>query len=48
MARASSHLETRPDLLVKQIAELGKSVGAPWGKDQKDAALIALMAIRNR
>ena len=47
MARASSHLETRADLLVKQIVELGKSVGAPWGKEQKDAALIALMALHN-
>ena len=45
MARASSHLGTRADLLVKQIVELGKSVGAPWGKEQKDAALIALMAL---
>ena len=34
------------DKLVKKIAGLGKSVGAPWGKDQKDAALVALMALR--
>jgi len=47
MARASSHLGTRADLLMKQIAELGKSVGAPWGKEQKDAALIALMALHS-
>ena len=33
------------DLLVKKIAGLGKSVGAPWGKDQKDAALVAFMAL---
>jgi hypothetical protein len=43
---ASNQLGTRPDLLVKHIALLGKSVGPPWGKDQKDAALAALMAIR--
>ena len=33
------------DRLVKQIAGLGKIVGPPWGKDQKDAALVALMAL---
>jgi hypothetical protein len=27
------------------IAALGKSVGPPWGKDQKDAALAALVAL---
>jgi len=33
------------DRLVKQIAALGKPIGAPWGRDQKDAALIALSAL---
>lgn len=28
------------------IASLGKSVGPPWGKDQKDAALAALIALQ--
>jgi hypothetical protein len=42
---ASNRLGTLADLLVKQIAGLGKSVGAPWGKDQKNAALAALMAL---
>ena len=27
------------------IARLGKSVGPPWGKDQKTAALAAMMAL---
>jgi hypothetical protein len=27
------------------IAGLGKSVGAPWGKDQKEAAAAALVAL---
>ena len=31
--------------LVRTIAALGKSVGPPWGKDQKDAALAALVAL---
>lgn len=30
--------------LVKRITTLGKSVGPPWGKDQKDAALAAMVA----
>jgi hypothetical protein len=47
MAEASSQLRTRNDLLMKKLAGLGKSVGPPWGKDQKDAALIALMALHN-
>lgn len=34
--------------LVKKIATLGKSVGPPWGKDQKDAALAALIAFEGR
>jgi hypothetical protein len=27
------------------IASFGKSVGAPWGKDQKDASLAAMIAL---
>jgi hypothetical protein len=48
MVQASSHLGTRSDILAKQIGALGKSIGAPWGKDQKDAALAALLALHNR
>jgi hypothetical protein len=32
----------------KEIAALGKMVGPPWGKDQKDAALAALLALGSR
>jgi len=45
LEQASERLRIRPDLLVRQIAGLGKPIGAPWGKDQKDAALAALMAL---
>lgn len=31
--------------LTKTITTLGRSVGPPWGKDQKDAALAALIAL---
>lgn len=47
MTEASSRLGTRTDLFLKNIAALGKTVGPPWGKDQKDAALIALIALQN-
>ncbi len=32
--------------LRKTIASLGKSVGPPWGKDQKDASLAAMIALQ--
>ena len=31
----------------KAIADAGKVVGPPWGKDQKDAALAALIALKS-
>jgi hypothetical protein len=34
--------------VARQMAALGKSVGPPWGKDQKDAALAALVALRGQ
>lgn len=44
MKYAASALETRESELVRTVAMLGKSVGPPWGKDQKDAALAAMVA----
>jgi hypothetical protein len=32
--------------LVKKVATLGKFVGPPWGKDQKDATLAAMIALQ--
>jgi hypothetical protein len=32
--------------LMEQIASLGKSVGPPWGKDQKSATLAAMVALQ--
>jgi hypothetical protein len=34
--------------LRKTVASLGKSVGPPWGKDQKDAALAAMLALQGQ
>jgi hypothetical protein len=43
---AGQVLRTPAGGLQKQIAALGKSEGPPWGKDRKDAALAALVALR--
>ncbi len=45
---AEAALETSAGSLAKEIARLGKIAGPPWGKDQKDAALAALVALRGR
>jgi hypothetical protein len=34
-------------VLTKRIEALGKSVGSPWGKDQKDAALAAMIGLNS-
>jgi hypothetical protein len=44
--RAARALATPAGRLRKRIASLGKSVGPPWGKDQKDASLAAWIALR--
>ena len=46
MQEAEKLLRTSATELVKQIATMGKSAGPPWGKDQKDAAIAALVAFR--
>jgi hypothetical protein len=43
---AERALATSVNALRKTLAALGKSVGPPWGKDQKDAALAAMVALR--
>ena len=44
---AKSALDAPESALVRKVATLGKSVGPPWGKDQKDAALAALVALHD-
>jgi hypothetical protein len=46
--RAEAVLATPLKNLLTKIAALGKSVGPPWGKDQKDATLAAMIALRAR
>jgi len=45
LEHAEATLARNAGSLSQQIAMLGKSVGAPWGKDQKDAALAAIIAL---
>lgn len=46
--RAVAELGIPPVLLTQQISALGKCVGPPWGKDQKEAALAALIALKGQ
>lgn len=38
-------LQTSANSLLQKVSALGKSVGAPWGKDQKGAAIAAMIAL---
>jgi len=46
--RAETALKPPLSTLLRTIAALGKTVGPPWGKDQKEAALAALIALEGR
>jgi hypothetical protein len=46
LQHAQSALKTSASSLSQQIVALGKSVGAPWGKDQKEATLAAMIALQ--
>lgn len=45
---ASCSLKMPAARCVSTIAELGRTCGPPWGKDQKDAALAALITLQGR
>ncbi|MGH9874103.1 MAG: hypothetical protein ACRD9S_16755, partial [Pyrinomonadaceae bacterium] len=42
---AEAALTRSASSLAQETTALGKSVGSPWGKDQKDAALAAMIAL---
>ena len=42
---AEKTLQTPTAVLAKKLEKLGKAAGPPWGKDQKDAALAAMVAL---
>jgi hypothetical protein len=44
--RAEKALAAALSDLVDKVAAMGKSVGPPWGKDQKSAALAAMVALK--
>ena len=44
--QAEKSLATPLSDVMKEVITLGKVVGAPWGKDQKNAALAAIVALR--
>ena len=46
-AQAVKILKTRANDLSDTIGTLGKSVGPPWGKDQKEATVAALVALQH-
>ena len=46
LQEAEKSLRTPASDLLKSVSALGKSAGPPWGKDQKDAALAALVAFK--
>jgi len=46
--QAERALGTSASSLRNTIASLGKSVGPPWGKDQKDASLAAMIALQGQ
>jgi hypothetical protein len=46
MKHAETALGVASSALVRKVAALGKLVGPPWGKDQKDAALAAMVALQ--
>jgi hypothetical protein len=48
MKHADAALGITESALVRNVAALGKVVGPPWGKDQKDSALAAMVALRER
>ena len=45
---AERALATSVNSLRRTIVSLGKSVGPPWGKDQKDAALAAMIGLQGK
>jgi hypothetical protein len=43
--RAEKELAIARNALMKKLAALGKAAGPPWGKDQKNAALAAMIGL---
>jgi hypothetical protein len=48
MSHAEREFKIPANKLASQLSVLGKATGPPWGKDQKDAALAAMIALQSR
>lgn len=49
LAEEAQRVLKRPaGALTEAIAALGREIGPPWGRDQKDACLAAMIALRSR
>lgn len=46
LKRAQATLKIPATTLSRRVASLGKSVGPPWGKDQKEATMAAMIAMQ--
>lgn len=46
LEHAETTLKTSASSLSRQVAALGRSVGPPWSKDQKEATLAAMIALQ--
>jgi hypothetical protein len=47
LVSALTALAVPANILSKRVAVLGKSVGPPWGRDQKDATVAAMVALES-
>ncbi len=45
---ATESLGQTPGQIQKKVAEMGKPIGAPWGQDQKQSALMAWLALSGK
>lgn len=45
LSHAEHELKTSANKLASQLSVVGKAAGPPWGKDQKEAALAALIVL---
>lgn len=45
---AARSLSESPSTLQSRVVALGKTIGAPWGRDQKDSAVAALIALNSQ
>jgi hypothetical protein len=45
LARAGQTLRRKPEELLREVTEMGRPLGSPWGQDEKYAALAAWLSL---